>query len=182
MQLRYKLELRCQLYWFRYSLDSVKILFWLGVGGWEDYSKNKTSLRQSFSWSWGWSWRFSLFHWLSKSVNPWECLPQQIKLAKYQRTREEIPEQTRCWSWVSPTERNPHNMYFCRRSSMILVPINFWWHLDLPKEGNFYSSNIDWVRAIRGQGHIFDLSKLLNALNWVTDFFIYLIRKDLKKI
>ena len=34
MQLRYKLESRCQIDRFRYSLDSVKILFWLGLGGW----------------------------------------------------------------------------------------------------------------------------------------------------
>ena len=34
MQLRYKFELRCQLDRLRHSLDSVKILFWLGVGGW----------------------------------------------------------------------------------------------------------------------------------------------------
>ena len=33
MQLRYKLELRCQLDRLRHSLDSVKILFRLGVGG-----------------------------------------------------------------------------------------------------------------------------------------------------
>ena len=33
MQLRYKLELRCKLDRFMYILDSVKILFWLGVGG-----------------------------------------------------------------------------------------------------------------------------------------------------
>ena len=33
MQLRYKFELRCQLDRFRHSLDSAKILFWLGVGG-----------------------------------------------------------------------------------------------------------------------------------------------------
>ena len=38
-----------------YSLDGVKILFRLGVGGWvggvgwEDYSKNKTNLSQRFS-------------------------------------------------------------------------------------------------------------------------------------
>ena len=46
MQLRYKLELICHLDQFRYCLDSVKILFRLGVGGggWEDYSKNKTNL------------------------------------------------------------------------------------------------------------------------------------------
>ena len=50
MHLRCKLELRCKLYQLRYSLDSVKILFWLGVGGWvggcEDYSKNKTTRSQ----------------------------------------------------------------------------------------------------------------------------------------
>ena len=34
---------------FRYSLDSVEILFRLGLGGWEDYSKIKTKLSQSFS-------------------------------------------------------------------------------------------------------------------------------------
>ena len=34
MQLRYKFELRCQLDRLRHSLDSAKILFWLGVGGW----------------------------------------------------------------------------------------------------------------------------------------------------
>ena len=45
MQLRYKFELRCQLDRLRHSLDSVKILFRLGVGGWEDYSKNKTSAK-----------------------------------------------------------------------------------------------------------------------------------------
>ena len=39
MQLRYKFELRCQLDRFRHSLDNAKILFRLGVGGWEDYSK-----------------------------------------------------------------------------------------------------------------------------------------------
>ena len=33
MQLRYKFELRCQLDRLRHSLDSVKILFRLGVGG-----------------------------------------------------------------------------------------------------------------------------------------------------
>ena len=33
MQLRYKLELICHLDQFRYCLDSVKILFRLGVGG-----------------------------------------------------------------------------------------------------------------------------------------------------
>ena len=33
MQLRYKLKLRCQLDRLRHSLDSVKILFRLGVGG-----------------------------------------------------------------------------------------------------------------------------------------------------
>ena len=34
MQLRYKFELRCQLDRLRHSLDSAKILFRLGVGGW----------------------------------------------------------------------------------------------------------------------------------------------------
>ena len=34
MQLRYKFELRRQLDRLRHSLDSAKILFWLGVGGW----------------------------------------------------------------------------------------------------------------------------------------------------
>ena len=34
MQLRYKLELRCQLDRLRHSLDSTKILFWLGLGEW----------------------------------------------------------------------------------------------------------------------------------------------------
>ena len=33
MQLRYKLELRCQLDRLKDSLDSVKIFFWLEVGG-----------------------------------------------------------------------------------------------------------------------------------------------------
>ena len=33
MQLRYKLELRCQLDRLKHSQDSVKILFRLGVGG-----------------------------------------------------------------------------------------------------------------------------------------------------
>ena len=33
MQLRYKFEFRCQLDPLRHSLDSVKILFQLGVGG-----------------------------------------------------------------------------------------------------------------------------------------------------
>ena len=33
MQLRYKLEHRCQLDQLKHSLDSVKILFRLGVGG-----------------------------------------------------------------------------------------------------------------------------------------------------
>ena len=33
MQLRYKFKLRFQLDRLRHSLDSVKILFWLGVGG-----------------------------------------------------------------------------------------------------------------------------------------------------
>ena len=33
MHFRCKLELRCQLDEYTYSLDSVKILFWLGVGG-----------------------------------------------------------------------------------------------------------------------------------------------------
>ena len=46
MQLRYKFKLRCQLDRLRHSLDSVKILFRLGVGGWEDYYKNKTNLSQ----------------------------------------------------------------------------------------------------------------------------------------
>ena len=34
MQLRYKFELRCQLDRLRHSLDSAKILFRLGIGGW----------------------------------------------------------------------------------------------------------------------------------------------------
>ena len=34
MQLRYKFEHRCQLDQLRHSLDSVKIIFRLGVGGW----------------------------------------------------------------------------------------------------------------------------------------------------
>ena len=33
MQLKYKLELLCHLDQSRYCPDSVKILFWLGVGG-----------------------------------------------------------------------------------------------------------------------------------------------------
>ena len=33
MQLRYKLELRCQLDRFRYSLNNVEMPFRLGVGG-----------------------------------------------------------------------------------------------------------------------------------------------------
>ena len=33
MQLRYKFELRCRLDRLRHSLNSAKILFWLGVGG-----------------------------------------------------------------------------------------------------------------------------------------------------
>ena len=63
MQLRYKFELRCQLdRLIRHNLDSAKILFsvrvgWVGGGGWEDYSKNKTNLSQRFSWSWGWAWQ-----------------------------------------------------------------------------------------------------------------------------
>ena len=34
MQLSYKFELRCQLDRLRHSLDSAKILFRLGMGGW----------------------------------------------------------------------------------------------------------------------------------------------------
>ena len=55
MQPRYKFELRCQL-------DGVKILFRLGVGGWDDYSRNKTNLSQTFSWSWDWAWQLRLYH------------------------------------------------------------------------------------------------------------------------
>ena len=34
------------------NLDSVKVLFRLGVGG-----KNNTNLSQSCGWSWGWAWQ-----------------------------------------------------------------------------------------------------------------------------